>query len=72
VSFDSNEHEEHKTLQAGIDTTRKFITKELETTEKLNEFKDRLLREMTNIEKQGNYHRSPVARGCQSAVSPEI
>ncbi|KAG5674623.1 hypothetical protein PVAND_004577 [Polypedilum vanderplanki] len=47
-----NEQEEHKTLQAAIDNTKKFIIKEQETTERLSEFKDRLLRETTNIEKQ--------------------
>lgn len=50
----SNEHEQHKNLQASIENTRKFIQKELETNEKLNEFKNRLLRDMTNIEKHGN------------------
>ena len=50
--FHSDEHEQHKTLQAGIENTKKFVQKELETSEKLNEFKDRLLRDVTNIEKQ--------------------
>lgn len=49
----SNEHELHKTIQANIETTKKFILKELETSEKLTEFKDRLLRDMKNIDKQG-------------------
>lgn len=49
----SNEHEQHKTIQANIETTKKFILKELETSEKLTEFKDRLLRDMKNIDKQG-------------------
>jgi hypothetical protein len=49
----SNDHEEHKTLKANTENTRKFILKELSTSEKLNEFKERLLRDMTNIEKQG-------------------
>lgn len=53
--FLSDEHEKHKTIQAGIETTKKFILKELETSEKLNEFKDRLLRDMNNIEKQGEF-----------------
>lgn len=51
----SNEHEEHKTLQAHVENTKKFVLKELETSERLNEFKDRLLRDMTNIEKQGEF-----------------
>lgn len=49
----SNEHEQHKTIQANIETTKKFILKELETSEKLTEFKDRLLRDMNNVDKQG-------------------
>jgi len=36
-----------------VDNTKKFILKELETSEKLNEFKERLLRDIVNIEKQG-------------------
>lgn len=51
----SNEHEQHKTIQANIETTKKFILKELETSEKLTEFKDRLLRDMKNIDKQGEW-----------------
>lgn len=54
VFVTSNEHEQHKNLQAAIENTRKFTLKELETSEKLNEFKNRLLRDMTNIEKHGN------------------
>jgi hypothetical protein len=53
--FPSNEHEQHKTIQAHIETTKKFIIKELETSDKLNEFKDRLLRDLNNIEKQGKW-----------------
>lgn len=53
MNFHSNEHEQHKTVQANVENTKKFVLKELDTSEKLNEFKDRLLRDMTNIEKQG-------------------
>lgn len=53
VFISSTEHEEHKTLNAHVESTKKFVLKELETGEKLNEFKNRLLRDMTNIEKQG-------------------
>ncbi len=51
----SNEQQEHKSIKSNIENTRKFINKENEASDKLNEFKTRLLRDMTNIEKQGNF-----------------
>jgi coiled-coil domain-containing protein 40 len=49
---DRNNREEHKTIQASIDNTKKFVLKELETSDKLREFKDRLSRDISNIERQ--------------------
>ncbi|CRL00591.1 CLUMA_CG013851, isoform A [Clunio marinus] len=44
------EQEEHKLLQASIETTKKFVMKELETSEKLNEFKDRMMLQISESE----------------------
>lgn len=65
--FYSNEQEEHKTLQSAVDNTKKFVQKELETSEKLTEFKERLLRDLTNIDKQGKT--SVKSLGCSSLLT---